>query len=122
MRGDCVDSFFTGNRESASASGGYLSPGECTLHSFSCGAGSSVYLLIEDCKCLLVNGPLQMYAPSVYVTADGETSDVRHSTRPLYLSSRRVQKLEQMYFKQKIASEVCHKRSTDTHVIRSNYY
>lgn len=111
-----------GNRDVATSARGRLTPGECTLHSYSCGAGNGVYLLIEDCKCLLVNGPLQVYAPSIYTTADGENVDIRHSTRPLYLNSVRVDILQKLYFQQKIASEVCQKRSTETHVIRNNYY
>ena len=99
-----------------------LTPGECSLHAFSCGAGSGVFFLIEDCKCILVYGPSQIFVPPIYVNSDGETADVRHSTRPLFLSSSRIEQLEKLYFRQQVANEVCQKRSVATHVIRNYYF
>lgn len=109
-----------GNR--ASASRVSSEAGECTLHSRVCGMGTGVFFLVQMCRCLLIRGSRSCYFPSLYVDRDGEVEDSRRHNRPLFLSSKRYRRLQEMYLKHQIAIEVVRRRTTEESVIRENWY
>jgi len=57
--------------------------GECTKHSYTCGAGAGIYFLVQDCVGLIVHGQKAAYVLSPYVDFYGETPQYRG--RPLNL-------------------------------------
>ena len=57
--------------------------GECTKHSYTCGAGAGIYFLVQDCVGLIIHGQKAAYILSPYVDFYGETPQYRG--RPLNL-------------------------------------
>jgi hypothetical protein len=57
--------------------------GECTKHSYTCGAGAGIYFLVQDCVGLIIHGQKAAYVLSPYVDFYGETPQYRG--RPLNL-------------------------------------
>ena len=96
--------------------------GECTLHARSCGAGTGVFFLVQQCQCLLIRGSRSTYSPSLYVDSSGEVNENRGQNRPLFLNTKRYKKLEEMYVHHQIAKEVVRKRATAESVIRMNWF
>jgi hypothetical protein len=96
--------------------------GECTLHARSCGTGAGVFFLVQQCQVLLVRGSRSTYYPSLYLDASGEVNEHRGQNRPLFLSSKRYRKLEDLYTSHQVAKEISRKRSSAESVIRLNWY
>ena len=74
-------------------------PGECTLHTRSCGAGVGIFFLVQRFSCLLVRGGRSCYYPSIYLDALGESGSTLGGggkTRPLFLNLARYKKLEEV--------------------------
>jgi hypothetical protein len=96
--------------------------GECTLHARSCGAGTGVFVLVQQCQVLLVRGSRSVYWPSLYLDSSGEVNEQRGQNRPLFLSAKRYKKLEDLYLSHQIAKELVRKRATAESVIRLNWF
>lgn len=98
--------------------------GECTLHAQQCGAGSSVFFLVQSCQVLLLRGALASYHPSFYLDSSGEVSEHHRGTqsRPMFLSAKRYRKVEELYLGHQVSREVARKRSTADSVVRQNWY
>jgi len=99
-----------------------IDAGEVTLHARECGAGIGVFFLAHKCTVLLVRGSRAMFYPSIYVDQHGESGEGLHSNRPLYLSAKKYQKLQELYLKHQIGSEITRHRSTADRNIRANWY
>jgi hypothetical protein len=99
-----------------------IDPGEATLHARECGAGIGVFFLAHKCSVLLIRGSRSMFYPSVYVDANGETGEGLHTNKPLFLSPKKYQKLEELYLKHQIGTEITRHRSQADRNIRGNWY
>lgn len=106
-------------------------PGECTLHSLECGSGVGVFYLVSSCQTLLCRAGRAIIAPSIYVDATGEAAQDRSAAgtvlssgenRPMYLSEKRLRKLEDWYLSHVVAKEVTRKRQGERSVIRLNWF
>jgi hypothetical protein len=97
-------------------------PGECTLHSRDCGAGVGVFFLLKQCKVLLIRDNHCVTLPSIYLDSRGEAGESRFHVRPLFLSTKRYQRLKELYLKHLIGREVARVRSSGDEVIVSGHY
>lgn len=110
----------TGNKSPA---GVYDSAaGECTLHARSCGAGTGVFFLVQQCQGLLIRGARSVYWPSLYLDSSGEVNEQRGQNKPLFLSMKRYRKLEDLYMNHQIAKEIVRKRASAESVIRLSWF
>jgi len=98
------------------------SPGECTLHARTCGAGVGVFMFLLQNQVYLMRGGRSSKYGALYLDKNGETGEARGHNRPLVLSKPRFQKLEELYIRHQIASEVTRKRLSQDRSIRSFYY
>lgn len=98
------------------------SAGECTLHARSCGAGIGVFFLVQHCQVILIRGSRGVYSPSLYLDSSGEVSENRGQNKPLFLSTKRYKKLEEMYVNHQVGKEVVRKRASAESVIRLNWF
>lgn len=106
-------------------------PGECTLHSLECGSGIGVFYLVSSCQTLLCRAGRAIIAPSIYVDSTGEAIQDRSAAgtmlssgenRPMFLSEKRLRKLEEWYLSHAVAKEVTRKRQGERSVIRINWF
>jgi len=111
-----------GNRKSQDNTRMNLDPGEATLHARECGSGVGVLFLAHKGTVLLLRGSRAIYYPSVYVDQNGESGEGLHNNRPLFLSAKKYRKLEELYLKHQIGTEVTRNRSTADKNIRLNWY
>ena len=111
-----------GNRKSQDNTRMNLDPGEATLHARECGSGVGVFFLAHKGTVLLLRGSRAIYYPSVYVDQNGESGEGLHNNRPLFLSAKKYRKLEELYLKHQIGTEVTRNRSTADKNIRLNWY
>ncbi len=110
----------TGNKK---ASGMFINnAGECTIHARSCGAGLGVFFLVQQCQVLLIRGSRGTYWPSLYLDSSGEVNEQRGQNRPLFLSTKRYKKLEEMYLNHQVSKEIVRKRSSAETVIRMDWF
>lgn len=95
--------------------------GQCHAHAFSCGAGTGVFFLLQDCNILLSHGPRCAYFPSPYVDIYGE---IHHSYRgkPLHLEASRYDALQALWGRHAVITDIVQKRSSATRVIINGYY
>ena len=87
-------------------------PGECTLHSRDCGVGVGIFFLLKQCKVLLIRDNHSVLLPSIYLDSRGEAGESRGNIRPLFLSTRRYQRLKDLYLKHLVGREVARLRSS----------
>lgn len=99
-----------------------MDPGEATLHARECGAGVGVFFLAHKCAVLLIRGSRSIFYPSIYVDQNGESCENLHSNKPLFLNTKKYQKLEELYLKHQIGTEITRYRSTADRNIRANWY
>ncbi len=98
------------------------SPGECALHTRTCGAGVGIFMfMLQNQIYLMRDGRASKYG-ALYLDKNGETGEGRGHNRPLTLCIPRFQKLDELYIKHQVASEVTRKRLTQDRSIRSFYY
>lgn len=117
----CSRTVFAGNRLNGGTIG--ISPGECTLHSKSCGAGIGIFLMLRRASVLLISGQHAVYRPSLYLDEDGEVDTHMRSNKPLYLSKVRFRELNKIYVRHEVPREVArHRRSNRGEAIRPSWY
>ena len=97
-------------------------PGECTMHARTCGSGIGIFLLLMHNNVLLIRGARSAKYGALYLDKNGETGEGRGHNRPLALSATRYHKLEEMYLRHQVASEVTRKRLSQDRSIRAYYY
>lgn len=84
--------------------------GICTRHAASCGDGTGVFFLLQECSLLFIHGPRACYFASPYVDAYGE----RHGQfrgRPLFLDPARFEVVRRLWATHSIADQVVQSRS-----------
>lgn len=97
-------------------------PGECSLHSEQCGAGVGLFFLLHQCQILLIRSNRAIYYPSIYLDATGESCEGSFQNKPMFLSTKRYRKLEEVYVAHHIAKEVARKRASSETVIRQFWH
>jgi len=96
--------------------------GDCTLHAETCGGGIGVFFLVQKCCPLLISGSRSCYLPPIYIDRNGETDDNLIHSKPMYLSRRGVDRLQELYLKHECSKELCRIRANAKQVIRQNWY
>ncbi len=94
--------------------------GECTKHSFMCGAGMGMFFLLQECSGLIMHNGKAAYIHSPYVDSHGETPQYRG--RPLNLDLDRYEILREMWFGHSVRQKVVAERATARQVIISDFY
>ncbi len=97
-------------------------PGECTLHTRNCGHGVGAYFLIQSYCVILMHDSRASFYPSLYLDVNGETDNSKGQNRPMFLSMKRKQKVEEIYKNHMIPYEVARNRATKDKVIRQWWY
>ena len=107
-------------------------PGECTMHSRLCGAGTGMFYLLHKHSVLLMrpDGRAALWtgpgAGALYVDEYGETgpTDRIHSgsSRPLFLSLSSWRRLVDLWVRVEVSREVVRTRFAAQSVIRPFYY
>ena len=97
-------------------------PGECTIHARQCGGGVGIFLNLLNNWVLLMRSGRACKSPPLYLDVNGETGESRGQHRPLILSKFRYQKLEELYLRHQVASEVSRKRLNQDRNIRMHWY
>jgi hypothetical protein len=92
------------------------------MHARTCGAGVGVFFLVAKCSVLLIRGSRACYYPSIYLDSNGEVPDGYGQFRPLFLSAKRMKKLEELYLNHQVAREVVRQRVNSDRTIRQNWY
>ena len=99
--------------------------GECTVHARTCNAGIGVYFLVHKCKVILMRNAMSCFYPSIYLDHNGEVpegNNMSSQMRPMFLSYKRLKKLEEMYVTHQIIREVTRQRASSDRHIRQNWY
>ena len=94
--------------------------GECTKHSFKCGAGAGMFFLLQECSGLILHKSKAAYIHSPYVDSHGETPQYRG--RPLNLDLNRYDHLREVWFGHGVRQQVVAERQESRQVILPDFY
>lgn len=94
--------------------------GECTKHSYKCGAGAGMFFLLQECSGLIMHKSKSAYIHSPYVDSHGETPQYRG--RPLNLDLERYEHLREVWFTHGVRQKVVAERGSSRQVIHSDFY
>lgn len=92
--------------------------GECTRHSYKCGAGAGMFFLLQECSGLIMHKSKAAYIHSPYVDSHGETPQYRG--RPLNLDLDRYEHLRQVWYGHSVRQQVVAERGSSRQV--SKFY
>jgi hypothetical protein len=94
--------------------------GECTKHSYKCGAGAGMFFLLQECSGLIMHKSKAAYIHSPYVDSHGETPQFRG--RPLNLDLDRYEHLREVWFGHGVRQQVVAERGHARQVILPDFY
>lgn len=94
--------------------------GECTRHSYKCGAGAGMFFLLQECSGLIMHKSKAAYIHSPYVDSHGETPQYRG--RPLNLDLDRYEHLREVWFSHGVRQKVVAERGSSRQVIQPDFY
>jgi hypothetical protein len=94
--------------------------GECTRHSFKCGAGTGMFFLLQECAGLIMHNGKAAYIHSPYVDSHGETPQYRG--RPLNLDLDRYEHLREVWSGHAVRQQVVAERGGSRQVIVPDFY
>ena len=94
--------------------------GECTKHSYKCGAGAGMFFLLQECSGLIMHKRNAAYIHSPYVDSHGETPQYRG--RPLNLDLDRYELLREVWFSHGVRQKVVAERVSARQVILNDFY
>jgi hypothetical protein len=94
--------------------------GDCTRHSYECGAGVGLFFLLQECSGLIMHKSQAAYIPSFYVDSHGETPQFRG--RPLNLDLVRYEHLREAWLGHGIRQMVVAERANSRQVILNDFY
>lgn len=94
--------------------------GECTKHSYKCGAGAGMFFLLQECSGLIMHKSKAAYIHSPYVDSHGETPQFRG--RPLNLDLVRYEHLREIWLGHAIRQTVVAERGSSRQVILPDFY
>ena len=92
--------------------------GECTRHSYTCGAGTGIFFLLQDYVGLIMHQGFGSYIRSIYVDSHGETP----VGRPLFLDVARYEHLRGLWFGHEVRQQVITEREATQQGIVPNFY
>ena len=105
--------------------------GLCTKHSYTCGGGTGIFFLLQDCVSLIMHGQKAAYIDSPYVDSHGETPQYRG--RPLNLDKDRYNIMQSLWSGHLVREKVIAERASTRElavaygsrrqpIIRAGYY
>jgi hypothetical protein len=94
--------------------------GECTRHSFKCGAGTGMFFLLQECAGLIMHNGKAAYIHSPFVDSHGETPQYRG--RPLNLDLDRYNHLHEVWSGHAVRQQVVAERGGSRQVIVPDFY
>lgn len=94
--------------------------GECTRHSYTCGAGQGMFFLLQECTGLIMHNSKAAYIHSPYVDSHGETPQYRG--RPLNLDLDRYEHLREIWSGHSIRQQVIAERLSSRQIIVLDFY
>jgi hypothetical protein len=94
--------------------------GECTRHSYKCGAGTGLFFLLQECAGLIMHNGKAAYIHSPYVDSHGETPQYRG--RPLNLDLDRYGHLHEVWSGHSIRQQVLAERGSSRQIIVPDFY
>ena len=94
--------------------------GECTRHSFKCGAGAGMFFLLQECSGLIMHKTKAAYIHSPYVDSHGETPQYRG--RPLNLDLDRYEHLRELWYSHGVRQKVVAERVGTRQMIVPEFY
>lgn len=94
--------------------------GECTRHSYKCGAGAGMFFLLQECSGLIMHKSKAAYIHSPYVDSHGETPQFRG--RPLNLDLVRYEHLREIWMGHAVRQTVVAERGSSKQVILHDFY
>jgi hypothetical protein len=94
--------------------------GECTKHSYKCGAGAGMFFLLQECTGLIMHNGKAAYIHSPYVDSHGETPQYRG--RPLNLDRERYDHLHEVWSGHGIRQQVSAERGNSRQIIVPDFY
>jgi hypothetical protein len=94
--------------------------GECTRHSFKCGAGTGMFFLLQECAGLIMHNGKAAYIHSPFVDSHGETPQYRG--RPLNLDLDRYHHLHEVWSGHAVRQQVVAERGGSRQVIVPDFY
>ncbi len=94
--------------------------GECTRHSYKCGAGAGMFFLLQECAGLIMHNGKAAYIHSPYVDSHGETPQYRG--RPLNLDLDRYGHLQEVWSGHNIRQQVLAERESSRQIIVDGFY
>ena len=94
--------------------------GECTRHSYRCGAGAGMFFLLQECAGLIMHNGKAAYIHSPYVDSHGETPQYRG--RPLNLDLDRYAHLHEVWSGHNIRQQVLAERESSRQIIVDGFY
>jgi len=94
--------------------------GECTRHSFKCGAGTGMFFLLQECAGLIMHNGKAAYIHSPFVDSHGETPQYRG--RPLNLDLDRYDHLHEVWSGHSVRQQVVAERGGSRQVIVPDFY
>jgi hypothetical protein len=94
--------------------------GECTRHSFKCGAGTGMFFLLQECAGLIMHNGKAAYIHSPYVDSHGETPQYRG--RPLNLDLDRYDHLHEVWSGHSVRQQVLAERGSSRQIIVPDFY
>ena len=92
--------------------------GECTRHSYTCGAGTGIFFLLQDYVGVIMHKGFGSYIRSIYVDSHGETP----VGRPLFLDVTRYEHLRSLWFGHGVRQQVIAEREATQQGIVPNFY
>ena len=94
--------------------------GDCTRHSYKCGAGAGMFFLLQECAGLIMHNGKAAYIHSPYVDSHGETPQYRG--RPLNLDLDRYGHLHEVWSGHNIRQQVLAERESSRQIIVEGFY
>ncbi len=92
----------------------------------SCGAGIGAFFIIQACNVLIMRGSRSSYHSTIYLDEHNESNadtNVGYGhNKPMFLSSKRYQKVKELYLQHVMAKEITRKRVHADNVIRQYWY
>ncbi|CAB9520261.1 protein ligase UBR1 [Seminavis robusta] len=92
--------------------------GECTQHSYKCGAGTGIFFLLQDCVGLIMQRGEGSFIHSIYVDSHGETP----RGRPLYLDLARYEHMREIYTGHAVKQRVLMERESTQQGVVTGFY
>ena len=94
--------------------------GECTRHSYKCGAGTGMFFLLQECAGLIMHNGKAAYIHSPFVDSHGETPQYRG--RPLNLDLDRYDHLHEVWSGHAVRQQVVAERGGSRQIIVPDFY